>query len=207
MRFIIFIFISAKLFSQDTIVFRNKEVKAVKVFEVGVKEVKYHSFDNLEGPMYITEKSEIQYLKYPNGKIDTFKLLAPKVQAPVVNNGPAYPVERIEIRGKKLIYEERSLNDTKMIGLILEYPFPNTKSIMMKELSKVSAYKANRRFGLGMLGAGITCQLIGMGSRRGGGLFLFGAAAGITGTIVANVNKNKKNSKKAEIARLYNEWK
>ena len=58
MRFLLFIFISVKLFSQDTIVFRNKEVKAVKVFEIGLKEVKYHSFDNPEGPMYITEKTK-----------------------------------------------------------------------------------------------------------------------------------------------------
>ena len=59
---------------QDTIVFRNKTTTLAKIKEVGLMEVKYKLFSNLDGPDYVIPKIEIFTINYKNGMIDTFKL-------------------------------------------------------------------------------------------------------------------------------------
>ena len=51
----------------DQIVLKNGEEIAAKILEVGSKEIKYKLCDNLEGPLFIKEVSEIFMIKYANG--------------------------------------------------------------------------------------------------------------------------------------------
>lgn len=64
--------ISTVAISQDVITFKNGNEKKVKVLEVSPSEVKYKSFDNVEGPTYSDQKSTIFMIKYENGLKDIF---------------------------------------------------------------------------------------------------------------------------------------
>lgn len=58
--------------AQDKIVLQSGEVLYGKVEEVGTSEVKYKKQDNLSGPVYVINKSEIHAIHYENGTKDEF---------------------------------------------------------------------------------------------------------------------------------------
>lgn len=51
----------------DLIILKNGNAIEAKVIEVGVTEIKYKLCDNLDGPIFIIEKTAVFMLKYPNG--------------------------------------------------------------------------------------------------------------------------------------------
>jgi hypothetical protein len=51
----------------DLLILKNGQELKVKVIEVGTKEVRYKLCENLEGPMFVKDKSEVFLIKYPNG--------------------------------------------------------------------------------------------------------------------------------------------
>jgi len=58
--------------AQDVITLKNgTDIKAV-IQDIGNIEVKYKKFDNLNGPNYTLEKSEILMIRYENGTKDIF---------------------------------------------------------------------------------------------------------------------------------------
>lgn len=57
----------------DIILKNNGEQILAKIIEVNTFEIKYKNFDYIDGPTIILPLSEINYVKYPNGKIETFK--------------------------------------------------------------------------------------------------------------------------------------
>ena len=63
---------SASVSAQDVIVKKDGSTILSKVLEVGQEEIKYKKHDNLEGPTYIIQKSELQAINYQNGAKDTF---------------------------------------------------------------------------------------------------------------------------------------
>jgi len=57
----------------DTLIMRNEvEIKA-KVIEITPTEIKYKYCDNVTGPTYVSYRYEVSYIKYANGKLDSFK--------------------------------------------------------------------------------------------------------------------------------------
>ncbi|MDD2634546.1 MAG: TM2 domain-containing protein [Bacteroidales bacterium] len=56
----------------DEIILRNGNDISVKVTEVGTTEVKYRMCDNLSGPLFTKNKSEIFMIKYANGTSTVF---------------------------------------------------------------------------------------------------------------------------------------
>lgn len=63
---------SAVANAQDVIVKKDGSTILSKVLEVGQNEIKYKKFDNLDGPTYTIQKSELQAINYQNGAKDTF---------------------------------------------------------------------------------------------------------------------------------------
>jgi hypothetical protein len=59
--------------SSDVIILKNGTEIIAKVLEVNQFEVRYKDFNNLDGPIYTMDKSEIFMLKYKNGKKDIVK--------------------------------------------------------------------------------------------------------------------------------------
>lgn len=60
--------------AQDVIHLKNGETINTKVLEVGVKEIKYKKAENLNGPTYIIEKSEINSIQFQNGTTENFEV-------------------------------------------------------------------------------------------------------------------------------------
>ena len=206
------------VYSQDTIQFLNKTTQAVKVNEVGIDEIKYHRFDNLEGPIYIAHKNEIRYIKYSNGHIDSVTVASKLVQAtpepltiyrtPLSVNGN----EKILINGSRLSFNGHAVGESKLYKLISNVPNPEKKTALYKEYLVMMSYKKRQYlFGFVGLGAGLALPYIGLMSS-----FVFedevpfaiglaaGATIGITGAVLSGINKHKRTKKRIEIANLYN---
>jgi hypothetical protein len=67
--FILFVIVS---YSQDTITLVTGELVKTKIVEIGQTEIKYKKFDNLNGPIYSIEKSNVTLIRYENGTTDHF---------------------------------------------------------------------------------------------------------------------------------------
>ena len=59
-------------YSQDKIVMNSGEVLYGKVEEVSVTEIKYKKQDNLTGPVYTVNKTDVYSIHYENGTKDVF---------------------------------------------------------------------------------------------------------------------------------------
>ena len=68
----LFLLCSVSASAQDVIVKKDGSTILSKVLEVGQNEIKYKKYDNLEGPTYTINKSELQAINYQNGAKDTF---------------------------------------------------------------------------------------------------------------------------------------
>lgn len=82
---ILTIFSSVIIKAQDLITKRNGEDIKAKVIEIGLNEVKFKRFDNLDGPLIIVAKSEILIIRYENGSKEIFEesnISASKSDAP-----------------------------------------------------------------------------------------------------------------------------
>lgn len=75
------LFITNSLFAQDNIQQKDGTSLKVKVKEISKIEVKYLMFDNLEGPMYVLPLSDIDFIRYENGKIESYTHLRTKVDS------------------------------------------------------------------------------------------------------------------------------
>ncbi len=203
-----------KLTAQDTIRFTDGRAMPAKVNEITEAEIKYNRWDNITGPVYVVPTNEVRYIRYVNGMKDTFAVVKPKVNEPVVET-PAYVdfvpkdagFQKIQVVGKKkLFYDHRKLSDNALFGIIKKHPEQGVQNLMIKEFSKVSTYKHNRNIGFIMMYGGIIGATIitGAVSTGNGGVFLISSAVGITGSIIATVNKNKRYATRLKIAKMYN---
>ena len=64
--------VSLSATAQDVIVLLNTEEIQAKVKSIGLNEVVYLKWNNLNGPTYSIAKSDIFYIKYTNGQKDIF---------------------------------------------------------------------------------------------------------------------------------------
>lgn len=75
----IFLFLSFKLFSQDTIYKRNGDIINAKVLEVDLKVIKFKKASNPDGPLFTMSKSQITLIQYNDGSKDVFPQEYPPV--------------------------------------------------------------------------------------------------------------------------------
>lgn len=203
-------------YSQDTIQFINKATQSVKVTEVGIDEIKYHRFDNLDGPLYVASKNEIRYIKYSNGHVDTVtsKLKTETPETLTVYRAPisTYGDEKILILGSRLSHNGKAVGEARLYRLISNVPIPEKKAELYKEYLVMKSYKKRQYlFGFVGLGTGLALSYIGLMSS-----FVFddevpfaigvgsGAIIGITGAVISGINKHKRTKKRIDIANLYN---
>ncbi|MBI3520217.1 MAG: hypothetical protein HY062_12795 [Bacteroidetes bacterium] len=203
------------VYSQDTIRFINKTVLVVKVQEIGINEIKYNKADNLSGPLYISDKREIEYIKFANGQVDSITLKKVQPLAPdfVVSNAtPISSDEKLVIDGKKISQHGKPVGESRLLRLINNVPNQEKKAALNKDYLVMKSYKKKQYlFGFVGLGVGLALPYIGLMSAFiledatpifigvAGGLTL-----GITGAVISSVNKNKRAKKRIEIANLYN---
>lgn len=214
-------------YSQDTIQFVSKQILVVKISEIGLSDVKYNRFDNLTGPQYIVSKKEISFIKFANGQIDRFQETVVEAPPVVYNNVPEAPAgpTKIQAYGNRLSYNNRNLNDTKLLMLIQNYPSEEGKSKLKKEYVLMKNYKSTQYIvGFSGLGLGLACPIIGgviaADTPSNGLLFIknnnvqtvmisavAGIIVGVTCSVISSVFKAKRYKKRREIATIYNEFK
>lgn len=81
--FVVMLLSASMLYGQDVITLRSGETINGKVTEVGTTEIRYYKADNVDGPVYVTNKSDVVQIVYSNGTKDVFNTQAastPNVQ-------------------------------------------------------------------------------------------------------------------------------
>ncbi|GAA5023348.1 hypothetical protein GCM10011506_06130 [Marivirga lumbricoides] len=78
-----------KLFSQDIIVLNNGEKISSKVIVIGISDITYKKFENLEGPDYVIAKDDVLKITYEDGRDEFFLQKSPSAS----NKRPASSVE------------------------------------------------------------------------------------------------------------------
>lgn len=63
--------------AQDRITLRNGSEEVVKITEVTPTQIKYRKYDNINGPIFTKNKSEIFMIVYENGDKDVFQNVVP----------------------------------------------------------------------------------------------------------------------------------
>lgn len=58
--------------AQDLITLKDGSDVQAKIIEVGTTEIKYKRFSNLDGPVFIVNKSDVLIIRYENGEKDVF---------------------------------------------------------------------------------------------------------------------------------------
>lgn len=75
---IAFLLSSFIIFAQDIIEQKSGEEIKAKVTEVTATEIKYHKFENLQGPVYSIGKKEVFKIRYENGQTEMFSSVSGK---------------------------------------------------------------------------------------------------------------------------------
>ena len=70
---LLFLFITINSYSQDTIKSISGNNIVSRVLEVNDTEIKYKTFDNLEGPLYVIKKKNVESITYTNGVKEFYK--------------------------------------------------------------------------------------------------------------------------------------
>ena len=213
-KFVILLFVCSFAKAQDTIRFRNGEVQAVKVNEVGVSDIKYNRFDNVSGPQYVVDKNDIRSIKYSGGFIDSFAIVKPPVKVTefkTVNS--IVGADKIEVVGYKLFYRGKGLGESRLLRMAEACPDEAKRNVMMKTYNEMRSYKKKQyAFGFALgLGGGIGAPYVGaLASLFSNDVTTFaagivlGAGLGITGAVLSGINKKNRLNKKVELARIYN---
>ena len=77
---------ASMLYAQDVITLRSGETINGKVAEVGISEIRYYKADNVDGPVYVANKSDIVQIVYGNGSKDVFTAQASTNQNAATQN-------------------------------------------------------------------------------------------------------------------------
>ena len=57
---------------QDRMVLKNADELSIKVVNISPETITYKKWDNLEGPTYMVNKSEVLFISYQNGTKESF---------------------------------------------------------------------------------------------------------------------------------------
>ena len=73
LSFLACILASVSANAQDVIVKTDNSTILSKVEEISAESIKYRKWDNLDGPVYVLNISEVISINYSNGTMETFK--------------------------------------------------------------------------------------------------------------------------------------
>jgi hypothetical protein len=204
-------------FGQDSICHFNNTCIYGKVIEISDAEIKYKKADFIEGPAYIIDRYEISYIRFSNGKCDSFPEVKPWFRpqkktvhdtikvvsvSPTPNfvNDPNF--NKIQhLHGETYTIKGRRMPDYK----VAKYLIQDCRDKQIKQLALDSERNRKLRY-IGFLA--IPAGIVGLvGSAASGDpsyIIVGGLAAGVSlGVSISNTVKQKKNIKQA--IKLYNQ--
>jgi hypothetical protein len=209
--------LSASCYAQDTISLFSKEKIACKVIEVAETEIKYKKHNFLDGPNYVADRYEVEFIKYGNGLVDSFPEVKPWFRpakkvvydtVKLVNNAPNasfqndfLPDNKIKNRGGNYILNGQFYSYRKM-G---DYMLKNTNDRQIKSLLLDAERNRKMRYiGFAAIPAGIL-GVVGAVAEQEPVYLLAGTIVGVVclTTTIANHKSQKDNIRKA--TKLYNQ--
>jgi hypothetical protein len=202
-------------FSQDTLFFFNKNKVVAKVSEINISDIKYHRFDNLTGPQYTVNKTEINVIKFANGVVDTIESVPQPISNTSINQ--YYSDNKLHVGDRyRIIYNYHTLNEKELKEFIIGIPQKTSRDLLLKDFALMKHYKVNQYvlgfsgigFGLaGYTGAVIFDTSYNRTSNSGYNEFA-SLAAGVVGVlatqILSRIERKKRFLVKLEIAKKYN---
>ena len=122
---------SSGLKAQDTLYLKSGQIVPSKIIEISPLEIKYKKAHNRRGPIFITNRSDINFIKYESGTIDTMKAVepantiaktyvteaAPKAvdaHPPIYPSGPLFKYDGIHINARKAENIMLDMNDPEL---------------------------------------------------------------------------------------------
>ncbi len=133
----------AGLKAQDTLYLKNLEKLPVKLVEINPDNIKYKRFNNLDGPVYSTQKSEINQIVFANGKKEIFQnFIEVKKDTVIAANNTAStlvnPVDTlIFTSGRKMPAKIISINPVDVKYRSLNNPDGPVYSALKSELKEI----------------------------------------------------------------------
>ncbi len=164
--------------AQDTIYKRSGDCLAANIIEVTPYAVKYKKIENVTGPLYVTDKTDILFIKYKNGSVDTFKLNDSYRQPEKFN--AVSDTNKIYIVGKNLFYKYHRLNNNDLLRLISFYPDEVKRNSMMNDHKQLRRNNRNR-YTFGIIGI----AMVPLGCLIAAGISSLGDDTGAEGAAVA----------------------
>lgn len=215
---VLFVIIYTNIQAQDTLIHKDKTISVVKIFEVGITEVKYKRFDNLQGPTYFINKSDLFCIKYANGTGDTIQMsFAAKVpeETPSISSS-----KKLEVVDNKIFYGDEQIGYNELRFLIDNYPDKNIRLKLQEEFDVLKSYDIKIRvvspilFAVGFAVPAVT-SVYSVGALFDTAteadvapIFITGVIAGaamrISSQVINKVNRHKRLSQKRKIAQLFN---
>lgn len=116
-------------FGQDVIHMKSGDKVKTKIVEELDLKVRYRKFKEVEGPIYVLFKKDIQKIVYENGEVNSFKVSSNKTNENINSNdiptGPDVEIQRIKEKSK--LYNKRrnliGFNYAQMILLNMEFTY------------------------------------------------------------------------------------
>jgi hypothetical protein len=206
--------------AQDTIRFRNGDIRVGKVSEVSTTEIKYLRPEAPTGPPYAIELENVYLVKYQNGYVDSFNVKEPKKVAALSNPPEQKVISRegkIVIKKLDLIYQTEPVDDYKLRKLIEKNTSGDKKNLLLGEYEKIKEYQRKQYLfktvglvGGGLIIAGGIVAAIYNIENQNSGIMLFagfnlGVATMVSGTIMGGKFKKKRLKQRVTVAQIYND--
>lgn len=221
-RIMLFMLVITSIVSnaQDTIYFKDKSVVSAKLSEINITEIKYQRFDNLNGPVYTTSKSDVEKIKYNNGKVDTIHSKIEKFKEVKKPNSIKLKPELVLV-GDKIYCDDEILGKLKTRQLMASHSLSENQIKLIEDVNKVGLYKNNyNALGTGLFVTGFAVPVVATFGAlsasfsnsnydKGIETIVAGAVVGailrIAGHTVFKMGKNKSKAKKIELLEKYNQ--
>lgn len=222
LTFVLFALFSQVTKAHDTLYLKNNSRISAKIIEVNPSEIKYSRSDNLNGPTYVLYKSDINYIKYYNGKIDSIKMeKVITVNVVPENDMVVNHKSGLETIKDKAFYNGKYISDRRLKFLFNECADPETRTKLLAGLKTARIYNTHRHLyapiglGVGFATVLATSPLVTQSehlnlnwSKQTIGIAVSGIICGaiirVSGCVMSKIYFNKRKHKMEELANLYN---
>lgn len=201
--------------SQDTLFYRSGEKKSVTVNEINPDLIKFHKFENPDGPAYTIRKSEVIKIKYSGGHIDSF----PAVKVVEVIEATPKKAELVYY-GTKIFYDSKPIDGHEFLNMINNFSDETSRKKMQQAHKQMVAHRDISTVSL-TTGLVLGCAVViatnpyvaglndGLAPTEDGiNLALAGIAAGaimrVSAFVFHKVHRNKSKAKTRQIVSIYN---
>lgn len=213
---IVLLFLSPVLKGQDTIRFRNGDIRVGKVSEVTLEEIKYLRPEAPSEPPYVIKRESIYLVKYQNGQTDSFNTKEPKKVIALSNPTDQKVISRegkIVIRKLDLIYQTEIVDDYKLMKMIEKNTGGEKRNLLMTEFEKVKKHQRMQytysSLGFAGMALGFVGGTAGAIVTNNGLIFAAGTAVGVgsivTGSVLSKQFKKKRLKQRITVAQIYND--